>query len=1774
MLIIFLFLLALLHHVNSQKITEISLSHPLNGSIIYENSSEKASASYYKFYLNSFIDYPELLIMAFPFSKYSDPDLFISQKNEYPSTFLTSEKICYSTGLDICALTLNDLILDAWIYIAIVCYRNCSYSLRIDASYLNESLYLNNPSILKFSETSSKIMRFYVSEIPKNSHILLATIPLNPESLNETFHIYLKQGNQVPSSSNNDYSPSQIWHQGKGFSLSHLNLSPHFLYNCNYTLLVEAFQGAFLLMTATLYNEIRTINLNIRVRDIIQENEIHYYELKLAEFDLFNLQNTSLIFKMRVYSGDPDLYIHYDSRPEELAQYEWVSLEIGSEGIAIMQSNLQVLNASGMAYYIAIQGKMSGAYEFEVFPNIQEINVINFEETISGMVLNGESVNYRLSINGYNSSDLIVEAITKAGNIRVYLSLCCEKKLCKILDKNQSFLAYENNDVVKILKFHHNSSECSNSNKDKEYNKCYYAILIEGANQVQKTSRYSLSIKRKDKLQDLKPNEVVRNQLMQQETIFYQYSISNADMIKSMQFQINLIAGDAIIYYSKTISFPNSTYHDKMINYADFIDLTFNQADISAGNYYLSIEAQTLLDYMIIVLIEKEGGNNTKPTYIQLLESQPMKFQSEDLNKQFFFEIYADFHDSNGSIFINMKPIWGFFVAWILEINKNNTLKNPSEDYHDYTIDEEQVLTIKSKSGVLVYRIMIEIDGFLKKRPDLISQFLNYQFSLMYTTSESIIYLRFDESYSDSLLENQRRFFRIKYDKKENNLKIQYKIDNNDNNSDLKFWISFEENNLYPSYSLHDFELNSSQKTLTFNNDTLMRYCKEKNICNMYIGVENFLEVHYSILILRDFSSFTLKDGEIASRPLLNKDEYYTFSYKITTNNSLSIFFSSFDLSYFLYASILKKNDSLNYPNFLKNDYFSHGSSQFFSEVIIPSKTLQKNQCFIKGQSNNCILLINITAMKNDKINKNHTEFQILVSSIITPLKEAIPLTSSLEEGMIKYFSISITDPNVESLIISVSPLGEGDPDIIVSKGKNKRPTFDSYDWKMASLKGDQLKISKGTSEKTMNMKGTYIIGVFGFTGCSFIINGLYSKSVQSVNAGYFTEILFENVGDYQLLEYFHWGEKGFKVLGVIETGDAMIIMNSFVDDQNNEYIQSFPQIDSKIWDSKSVNRDIIMVETNEKNYCSNCLYLLNVIAFKVPCKLSVLIEENMVYSHIPNDKRINDFIITGDQSLYTYKTNTGLMEMNLVVLAGEIAVFIGEKDGEWVHRYGKENFTANHLTVKLGKNFELVDYFINESNELRNNPRDFYVLIRGIMNANCSLRFSSANQLKILRFGVTDYAVIGPEDTQTYRFSSHFINETVSILIVNNNITDHNRENLPTIQLTSFIHDINTEIPVDLKDISIRPGSILLKFQSEAKAYNMKIINKHTNESLSYTLLINAKDAEIIDTGSEERLMVLGLNQAHIYELYSLKNLSLYVEVIECFGKVKLQATQSYLNTVSNEYDWDFQYPYDNNHILTRFNVNKGPVFLQVKSIARDEDFNEDSLYLIRTFMVDRGEKIPQESFFPGNSGVFSWKFNEENVMFVDFSTIECINSCRNASMGGFKVLLISYTLHITRDMRLLNSYGRCDLNIAETRNYEKITQSFEYEKHPKKSQFNNYLNRNETFFINIIAEVWGYYPNLNNFQGFKILYKQQEVINLTKEQIVFEMKYLIIVGIGLVLMGIFIGLCCYYRKKNKKLEKKVFELVNINAESGEIFEANKADKNDHIEYKDLLRE
>jgi hypothetical protein len=118
----------------------------------------------------------------------------------------------------------------------------------------------------------------------------------------------------------------------------------------------------------------------------------------------------------------------------------------------------------------------------------------------------------------------------------------------------------------------------------------------------------------------------------------------------------------------------------------------------------------------------------------------------------------------------------------------------------------------------------------------------------------------------------------------------------------------------------------------------------------------------------------------------------------------------------------------------------------------------------------------------------DQTYFTIVATSDVVQLTASTPIKSHLEPKSIHYYSFTNYDDQNATVVVSVTPLSDVAPKIVVSFGADQRPTLDRYDW-ISSNNSTEIVISRTTNSKVNeSMLGTFVVGVYADSNCTFSI--------------------------------------------------------------------------------------------------------------------------------------------------------------------------------------------------------------------------------------------------------------------------------------------------------------------------------------------------------------------------------------------------------------------------------------------------------------------------------------------------------------------------------------------------------------------------------------------------------------------------------------------------------------------------------------------------------------
>ena len=447
---------------------------------------------------------------------------------------------------------------------------------------------------------------------------------------------------------------------------------------------------------------------------------------------------------------------------------------------------------------------------------------------------------------------------------------------------------------------------------------------------------------------------------------------------------------------------------------------------------------------------------------------------------------------------------------------------------------------------------------------------------------------------------------------------------------DADLYISTNPLNPNPTKDLYNFkstQFGSESITLVWENG-LREQCiglpdtytfGDKSQCFLYIGVFGY---HTSTYIIRIHPSKNLPRmvnlGQSVSGNL--NITMYDFYYAIidTTIELISVIHPEFGDSD-LYVNIYDKNisgsDTSKWGRPTKeNSMYSSRSTVMSDEVSLTSQELT-----VLCPSHSCIAVAGVYCFS-----------QVCTYSFSMRQNQIIKLTENQPfygEASIEYQYYSYyCDKESTDFLVMVTPLNDGNPDLFISKGADKRPTSASSDWQSTGWGGDSILITKTdpyfTKPGIGSMKGTYIIGIqsiwsWGPSSYSIVVNNNPTPII-SINSGLpqYGGLSANNTAYYKFNNYIN---VDIQIVLTPITGSGAMYANAYYGYEGN--IQTLlPGEASYIWSSSSnSDRYTLNINANDPKFCTYCSI---VIAVKAETKLfnySIIAKNNLDFSVLLN---------------------------------------------------------------------------------------------------------------------------------------------------------------------------------------------------------------------------------------------------------------------------------------------------------------------------------------------------------------------------------------------------------------------------------------------------------------------------------------------------------------------------------------------------------------------------
>lgn len=342
-----------------------------------DNEMDGKGVHYYKVKLDdNYNGKDDLVLTIVPKDTKSDPDIFVSLKNEEPKDMDSSDFVCAMVGEDVCTIPAAELKAGKFVYIGAKCYKKCSYGISAELMAEMEILPRKDYKI-NVSAGVSKIFTF------KNTGLGVKAITFTARSdiRDAKMNMYLSKGrDEAPSS--DSMKAHEGWENGLVIKLdeaSMFKVEP----NETYKILFKSEIATTITFRADLVYSDLLIEEGVPFDDFVNYNDQTCYKYIVKSSDQ-NLRIGAYSF-----SGNPDIYVHPGIKPEKLEDFAFKATETSDDVLVITPDDRLKAGAKKGTYFICIRGVSNTSYRLRVVESDKnyylEDGIAETNEVHSGM---------------------------------------------------------------------------------------------------------------------------------------------------------------------------------------------------------------------------------------------------------------------------------------------------------------------------------------------------------------------------------------------------------------------------------------------------------------------------------------------------------------------------------------------------------------------------------------------------------------------------------------------------------------------------------------------------------------------------------------------------------------------------------------------------------------------------------------------------------------------------------------------------------------------------------------------------------------------------------------------------------------------------------------------------------------------------------------------------------------------------------------------------------------------------------------------------------------------------------------------------------------------------------------------------------------------------------------------------------------------------------------------------------------------------------------------
>ena len=1247
--------------------------------------------------------------------------VYVSKTTKDPAAREQADKSGENRDKNVVYFTSSELANTNLLYVGLVCSTNaCSsevffeyskeFSIEADGGKHIETAY-------SLGGATSAVVRLHIPDEPDVQRIVIHidVISNNPATL-PYLNVFLHQGNEVPFTTKAETIRRTSWFEGMTLILYRDTLD--FCTNCDYTLNVIFENDCSLAIEAHLFEPVTRLG-GYPVLDGAKSKTVNHYTYD-ATYRKDQGKELELVLDMKPQQGHPLVYINCGTKPSSFTSYYWKYDTQGAKEILLTQrEHAQCLD--GM-YYIAVytEEEDGAVYSLKVGTKTSNKLFLGKDDPVMGDIFPNEQITYEIFAPLFSAEEIILNLITKEDAspfLKMNVINCrfptdCpnllpggiefhnpqgDEKTVKAYSSTEFKYTTENDGKTVIIDPHSPEGCYPILIEDPIFMKepvpvCAYQITL--TTTAPGPKEYIIRADSKGHqwlfigLPKLASSEADKDN-------YFVMNVPHAGAT-AVTFQVTKFSGDVDIYVSRSNNYPSKETKDTnevMFSHEGMVKLT-GPAGTMTGSYFINVHGNEDSSFAISGVVKED--NKPLDYALTLQEGMPQKgvLLPRHEHPTNFYKFNLNFNDQwEGTISLSVNVLRGQLLVLV---NNNDATPMPNE--HIWKAEGNQL------------QISSDDDNFKPNGTYYIGVFVDWKFipaeditySIMYTVkttkndttapsgdqgqlvpvekkhqNENHMFLSPLTPYHGSIKKGEVNFFEAFLLPRDQTVTLHKVADA----GDVDIFVSVSADNDYPDEDTYDFTTQNTHKDfLELSREDLIKACPTETtrICTFYISVvplDDNDEISYSLSMKRtydkpptaeDHSSYPLQDGKQEQFGIPKDNVPGLFYYYAVPAQPSVVTVSCPGKEIIIYANReavklgASSKPDVTPPTPEKSAFSStesQGSKVGLAQINIPS------------EETNTTTIISIAVYFKDTdtpatggdvaISQSSSMYHIIASSQMVHIYTGRPYHGYVQTDKYMYFYLNVFRPS-STLLISMTTLDDGDPDLVVSSVTKERPTIQNHQFaSISKQRTEMIEISPLDVYPAKSMEGTWVIGVYGRVASSFSLTVRYEdRKVVTLNPGIpFEAFLTESSIMY--FKFFHEQKNNINIKLDVLSGDLSAYVNPVKEGES--IAENLPAFNNSIWKTDLPSDTYINIPSDDLKACVDCAYVI-ALESATASKFSIVVTEGEAPNQVQNGMRYHNDLRARGSKLYVMSVpNVDEVSLSINLRGPEMNVYVSQ---------------------------------------------------------------------------------------------------------------------------------------------------------------------------------------------------------------------------------------------------------------------------------------------------------------------------------------------------------------------------------------------------------------------------------------------------------------------------------------------------------------------------------